>query len=106
MNSLKTQLQSTKSTPVPTATTNFNVNTPSFTPTLRPAASVPQPQQPVDASQSSSGFVPSVNLQENPAFMQLMEMMNNMAAKLQVPVFTPPTTTNPPKEEEEDAKKE
>jgi hypothetical protein len=38
--------------------------------------------------------------------MQLMEMMNNMAAKLQVPVFTPPTTTNPPKEEEEDAKKE
>jgi hypothetical protein len=38
--------------------------------------------------------------------MQLMEMMNNMAAKLQVPVFTPPTTTTPPKEEEEDAKKE
>ena len=38
--------------------------------------------------------------------MQLMEMMNNMAAKLQVPVFTPPTTTTPPKEEEEGAKKE
>jgi hypothetical protein len=38
--------------------------------------------------------------------MQLMEMMNNMAAKLQVPVFTPPTTTTPPKAEEEDAKKE
>jgi hypothetical protein len=35
-----------------------------------------------------------------------MEMMNNMAAKLQVPVFTPPTTTSPPKAEEEDAKKE
>jgi hypothetical protein len=68
LNSLKTQLQSTKSTPVP-AVTNFNVNTPSFIPTLRPAASVPQPQQPVDANQSSSGFVPSVNLQENPAFM-------------------------------------
>lgn len=39
--------------------------------------------------------------------MQLMEMMNNMAAKLQVPVFTPPTTTTTPKEEkEEEAKKE
>lgn len=90
---------------MPAATTNFNVNTPSFVPILRPAASAPQPQQPVEASESSSGFVPSVNLQENPAFMQLMEMMNNMAAKLQVPVFTAPTaTTTPPKEEEEDAK--
>ena len=110
LNTLKTQLQSTKSTPVPATTTNFNVNTPSFTPALKLVASVPQPQQAVDAGESSSGFVPSMNLQENPAFMQLMEMMNNMAAKLQVPVFSPPQTTSatPPKEEEKEgeAKKE
>jgi hypothetical protein len=41
-----------------------------------------------------------VSLQENPAFMQLMEMMNNMAAKLQVPVFPAPMTATPPKEQE------
>ena len=41
-----------------------------------------------------------MSLQENPAFMQLMEMMNNMAAKLQVPVFPAPMTTTPPKEQE------
>ena len=86
---------------MPVIPTNFNVNTPAFTPTLKPAASVPQPQQAADASQSSSGFVPSVSLQENPAFMQLMEMMNSMAAKLQAPVFPAPMITTPPKEQEE-----
>ena len=42
-----------------------------------------------------------MSLQENPAFMQLMEMMNNMAAKLQAPVFPAPMITTPPKEQEE-----
>jgi hypothetical protein len=43
-----------------------------------------------------------VSLQENPAFMQLMEMMNNMAAELHMPVFPAPTTTTPLKDQEEE----